>query len=102
VGVGLLIIGVVLVVTGVLAANERLPRNRAWGIRLRSTLRSDKAWREGHRAAAAEMTIIGVSSLVVGALALSVPVVGAVGLLLILGALLHDASVADRAAKAAE
>lgn len=50
-GLVLAVVGVVFVVTGVLCMRRRLPRNGFVGIRLRSTMASDQAWREGHAAA---------------------------------------------------
>ena len=101
-GIALLVVGAVLLLVGALAQRERLPRNPLVGIRIPATLRSDQAWRAGHRAAAPEMMIIGVGSLVAGSLALSFPTVGLVAIIALLGALVHNASVAHRAAEAAD
>jgi hypothetical protein len=63
--------GVVVVVLGRLAATGRLPRNVLAGIRIPSTMRSDEAWRAGHRAAASALTASGlgpiVAAVIVGA-----------------------------------
>ena len=52
--------GAIIVTTGVLAARGRLPRNPIAGIRIPSTLRSDDAWRAGHRAAARTLIASGM------------------------------------------
>ena len=56
--------GVVMLGLGRMAATERLPRNYFAGIRIPSTLRSDEAWRAGHRAAASALTVAGVGPVV--------------------------------------
>lgn len=55
----------VVVGVGRLAATGRLPRNLVAGIRIPSTLRSDEAWRAGHRRAAAALTTSGLGPVVV-------------------------------------
>jgi hypothetical protein len=57
--------GVVVVGVGRLAATGRLPRNLVAGIRIPSTLRSDEAWRAGHRSAATALTTSGLGPVVV-------------------------------------
>jgi uncharacterized membrane protein len=57
--------GVIVVVLGRMAATGRLPRNIFAGIRIPSTLRSDEAWRAGHRAAASALTTAGFGPIVV-------------------------------------
>jgi hypothetical protein len=57
--------GVVVVGLGRMAAAGRLPRNLFAGIRLPSTLRSDEAWRAGHRTAASALTAAGFGPVVV-------------------------------------
>jgi uncharacterized membrane protein len=61
--------GAVMVVVGRLAATGRLPRNILAGIRIPSTMRSDEAWRAGHRAAASALTAAGVGPMVVAVVA---------------------------------
>jgi len=61
--------GVILVVVGLMAATERLPRNLFAGIRIPSTLRSDEAWMAGHRAAASALTTAGLGPVVVSVIA---------------------------------
>ena len=61
--------GVTLIVLGLMSATERLPRNLFAGIRIPSTLRSDDAWRAGHRAAASALTTAGLGPVVVSVIA---------------------------------
>ena len=51
---------------GVLGAVERLPRNSIAGIRVKSTMSSDEAWREAHRAAAPTLLADAAICLVIG------------------------------------
>ena len=60
--------GLVMIALGRLSATGRLPRNVFAGIRIPSTMRSDDAWRAGHRAAASALTASGVGPLVVAAI----------------------------------
>jgi len=59
--------GLIVVVLGRLAATGRLPRNLLAGIRIPATLRSDEAWRAGHQAAAAALTVAGCGPVTVAA-----------------------------------
>ena len=53
-----------MIVLGRMAARGKLPRNLLVGIRIPSTMRSDDAWRAGHRAAASALTAAGVGPVV--------------------------------------
>jgi uncharacterized membrane protein len=57
--------GIIAVAVGRAAAAGRLPRNPFVGIRIPSTLRSDEAWRSGHRAAASSLTASGIGPIAV-------------------------------------
>jgi uncharacterized membrane protein len=57
--------GVIAVAVGRTAAAGRLPKNPFVGIRIPSTLRSDEAWRAGHRAAASSLTVSGIGPIAV-------------------------------------
>jgi hypothetical protein len=59
--------GVIVLVLGRLSAAGTLPRNPLAGIRIPSTLRSDEAWKAGHRAAASALTAAGVGPVVAAA-----------------------------------
>lgn len=52
IAIGLAFVGIVFVLVYSAVRGGRLERNRGLGIRLRSTLASDDAWRRGHQAAA--------------------------------------------------
>ena len=61
--------GLAILVTALLAAGGRLPRNYVAGIRTPSLLRSEQAWRAGHAAAAP--WLLGAGAVVtIGAVAL--------------------------------
>ena len=49
--IGYLVLAVVCVVLVLVIRADRLPRNRAIGIRSAQTMRSEAAWQAGHRAA---------------------------------------------------
>ena len=57
-----------MIVLGRLSASGRLPRNVLAGIRIPSTMRSDEAWRVGHRAAASALTVAGVGPVIAAAI----------------------------------
>ena len=58
-------VGVLILVAGRLSAAGRLPRNGFVGIRIPSTMRSDRAWLAGHRAGAFALTMAGGGSAVI-------------------------------------
>lgn len=110
----LLVMGVVFHLTYRAVTQESFVRNRAIGIRTRSTLASDAAWREGHRAAApllhatalvsyASAMVCATAALVIGnsvseALAGVVPLIGFGS---VTALLVHMTRVANRAAQSA-
>jgi len=67
--VALLGAGLAILVTALLAAGGRLPRNYVVGIRTPSLLRSEEAWRTGHAAAAPWLEAAG-AVVTIGAVAL--------------------------------
>lgn len=106
-----LVVSVVMLAAGVLlvwmaraAASGRLRRNQLAGIRTRSTMASDEAWRAAHVRARRPTTLAGVVSMASAALALlpvGMPVVAAgalSGCLAMLGLVLYGAIVGGRAA----
>ena len=58
--IGYLVFAVVCVVLVQVIRSDRLPRNRAIGIRSAQTMRSDAAWRSGHRAAIPMLSTISI------------------------------------------
>lgn len=65
----------VLFVTCVLASRDRVSENRYFGLKLPALLRSEAAWRNGHRAAILPAGIMVVIALVCAIIGLSVPAV---------------------------
>ena len=53
-------VGLVVIALGRMAAAGKLPRNLLAGIRIPSTMRSDEAWRSGHKAASKSLTVAGL------------------------------------------
>jgi hypothetical protein len=94
------------------AANGRLARNQWIGIRTPSTLRSDRGWMAGHRAALRLTPLFLLTNVVtcvaLFAVALSVPTPGVVRLIgfgvvaVIVALVIYSAFVADNAAKSAD
>lgn len=90
------------------AAKGRLRRNQFVGIRTPSTMRSDRAWVAGHRAALrlTPLHIVMGLALVTGALSArtvrSLNIVGPCGAIVFVAVALVTAMVAGRAAKVAE
>ncbi len=73
VAVVLLASGVVVALVTRRAADGRLVRNGAAGIRTRATMASDEAWRAGHAAAQSLSDVAGVAFGMTGLAALGVP-----------------------------
>jgi hypothetical protein len=93
------------------AANGRLPRNQSTGLRTAATMRSDKAWVAGHRAAlrltplylltiAGTITALLVAVLLPASLSVTL-VVGVGGLFALVPLAVYSAVVANKAAKSA-
>jgi uncharacterized membrane protein len=70
---GLVLAGTVMVAIGRLADAGRLPRNPIAGIRIPSTMRSDAAWKAGHRAGARALTAAGLGPLAAALVAATGP-----------------------------
>ena len=86
--------GLAVAVVGILAATQRLPRNRVIGVRTSWTMARIDAFRRANRVAAPAFTGAGALGLVAGVAAFLTPVpaagvtllvVGALGLLVLLG-----------------
>lgn len=71
-GLTLLAAGIIMLVIGVKAKQERLPKNNWIGIRTRDLLASDEAWIKGHKAAGNLLILSSIPLLVGGALCLVV------------------------------
>ncbi|MCS4593478.1 SdpI family protein [Brevibacterium sediminis] len=110
--IGYLLLAVVCVVLVLVIRGDRLPRNRAIGIRSALTLRSEASWKAGHRAAIPVLIIISIIAVGFSIALLSVEkfawpkAVGAVlavsGWLLILGLFVRVWTTANRAARSAD
>lgn len=61
--ISLSVLGLALLAGGILAAGSWLPMNPIVGIRLRSTMASDQAWKAGHKAAGPYLIVGGVIGL---------------------------------------
>lgn len=109
--IGYLFLAVVCVVLALVIRGDRLPRNRAIGIRSAQTMRSEAAWREGHQAAVPMLITIsiiavGFSLALLGVENFAWPkavgnVLAVSGWLLILGLFVGVWSIANRAARSA-
>ena len=102
---------VVLITVNRRAANGRLPRNPSAGLRTAATMRSDRAWVAGHRAALrltplCLLVLAGtLTALLVAALSASMGVakgVGIGGLFAFVPLAIYSTVVANRAAKSAD
>jgi uncharacterized membrane protein len=110
--IGYLVFGVVCVVLVQVIRGDRLPRNRAIGIRSAQTMRSDVAWRAGHSAAVPilitiSIITIGFALALLGVESFAWPkavgdVLAVSGWLLILGLFIKVWMAADRAAQSAD
>lgn len=110
--IGYLLLAVVCVVLVLVIRGDRLPRNRAIGIRSALTLRSEAAWKAGHRAAIPMLITISIIAVGFSIALLSVEkfawpkAVGAVlavsGWLLILGLFVRVWTTVHRAARSAD
>lgn len=58
--IGYLVLAVVCIALVLVIRGDRLPRNRAIGIRSAQAMRSEPAWRAGHRAAVPMLITIGI------------------------------------------
>ncbi|WP_018330383.1 SdpI family protein [Actinomycetospora chiangmaiensis] len=83
----LILAGLVVGVVGVLAATQRLPRNRVIGVRTSWTMARVDAFRRANRVAAPAFVGAGVLGLLGGVTALLSPVTAAAVTLLVVGAL---------------
>jgi hypothetical protein len=103
---------VVLITVNRRAADGRLPRNPSTGLRTAATMRSDRAWVAGHRAAlrltplyllvlAATLIALAVTLLCTHAKSVAMTV-GAGGLFAFVPLAIYSTVVADRTAKSAE
>ena len=109
--IGYLVLAVVCVVLVLVIRSDRLPRNRAIGIRSAQTMRSDAAWRSGHRAAIPMLSTnsiiaIGFALALLGVESFAWPkavgdVLAVSGWLLILGLFIRVWMTANRAARPA-
>jgi uncharacterized membrane protein len=68
----LIVLGGVVVATGILAAVGRLPRNRLAGVRTAATMRSEEAFLTGNRVAAPAIILGGLAAMAGGVVALFV------------------------------
>jgi hypothetical protein len=72
-GIVMVVAGCLVVVAGVLGWTGRLPRNGLVGLRIPATLRSDRAFRAGNRAAGPATTAGGIAAVASGFVAIAVP-----------------------------
>lgn len=110
--IGYLVLAVVCVVLVLVIRGDRLPRNRAIGIRSAQTMRSEAAWQAGHRAAIPMLITIttiaiGFALALMGVESFAWPkavgnVLAVSGWLLILGLFIGVWMTANRAARSAD
>ena len=109
--IGYLVLAVVCIALVLVIRSDRLPRNRAIGIRSAQTMRSDAAWRSGHRAAIPMLSTISIIAIgfalaLLGVESFAWPkavgdVLAVSGWLLILGLFIRVWMTANRAARPA-
>ncbi|EWS81810.1 hypothetical protein BF93_14975 [Brachybacterium phenoliresistens] len=98
--------GVLLIWAARATASGRIGRNALVGIRLRSTMGSDEAWRAAHRRAERPMILAGVIAIASGLCALlPLPTTGVAvailaGCVLMLAVVIHAGRAGARAARA--
>lgn len=110
IGLGLILVGagLLLLVVARRSGNETLPRNWLVGIRSKTTLASDEAWRVAHRVAAQPMAVGSLGSIAAGLILLLRPTNGLgltvvlLGLAWLLAWVLRGASIGIDAAKRME
>lgn len=110
--IGYLVLAVVCIALVLVIRGDRLPRNRAIGIRSAKTMRSEAAWRAGHRAAVPMLITIGIIAIGYALALLGVEffawpkavgdVLAVSGWLLILGLFIRVWLTANRAAQSAD
>lgn len=110
--IGYLLLAVVCIVLAWVIRGDRLPRNRAIGIRSALTMRSEAAWQAGHRAAIPVLTTISIIAAGFALVLLGVEtfawskvlgnVLAVLGWLLILGLFVRVWVTANRAAQSAD
>ena len=109
--IGYVVFAVVCLVLVLVIRGDRLPRNRAIGFRSAQTMRSEPAWRAGHRAAVPMLITIGIIAIGYALALLGVEffawpkavgnVLAVSGWLLILGLFIRVWMTANRAARSA-
>ena len=82
----IIVLGGLVLVSGVLGVLGKLPRNRLVGVRTPATLRSDRAFETGNRAAGPAVILGGLAAVISGVVAFLVPA-SAVGGCVLVGAL---------------
>ena len=75
--------GVLVAVSGALGWAGKLPRNRLAGVRTSSTMRSERAFVVGNRAAGPAVTLGGLVAVAAGVAGLFLPVSDAAGVVLV-------------------
>ena len=97
-----LLVGVLILVSGLLARAEKLPLNYAIGIRIPSLLQDPESWKRGHKAAWSQLFIGGLGPVIAGAVSFFLPpsvmpALTIAALLWMLGWVLYATRVATKA-----